>query len=114
MSERNGIAVMHAANGKLALEAYHADRFEFILMDVQMSVMDGLKATAAIREAEASHGGHIPIIALTAHAMKGDRERCLEAGMDGYTTKPIKEDGVLSSSRRCWPGERAPGRARRA
>jgi CheY-like chemotaxis protein len=64
-------------------------------MDVQMPVMDGFKATEAIRKKEETTGEHIPIIAMTAHAMKGDRERCLEAGMDEYTTKPLNPAEVF-------------------
>ncbi len=73
--------------------------FDLILMDVQMPEMDGLEATALIREKEKTTGEHIPIIALTAHAMKGDREVCLEAGMDGYVSKPLKADELLSVMR---------------
>jgi len=66
------------------------DSYDFILMDVQMPEMDGLQATTAIRERESMTGGHIPIVAMTAHALKGDRERCLMAGMDAYVAKPFK------------------------
>ncbi|MDK1021981.1 MAG: response regulator, partial [Candidatus Hydrogenedentes bacterium] len=79
-----------ADNGVEALKAYEKGHFDLILMDVQMPVMGGFEATARIRELEKKSGAHIPIIAMTAHAMKGDREKCLEAGMDDYVTKPIE------------------------
>ncbi|MCI0485999.1 MAG: PAS domain S-box protein [Blastocatellia bacterium] len=88
--EKEGHRVVVAANGREAVTAFERDDFDLILMDVQMPEMNGYEATAAIRETEKATGGHIPIIAMTAHAMKGDRERCLEAGMDGYVSKPIK------------------------
>ena len=66
-----------------------SDTFDLILMDVQMPSMDGLQTTAVIREREKSSGGRIPILAMTAHAMKQDRDRCLEAGMDAYVSKPV-------------------------
>lgn len=78
-----------AENGKQAIEAMESDRFDLVLMDMQMPVMDGLEATAAIRNAEQQSGEYTPIIAMTANAMQGDRERCLEAGMDGYISKPV-------------------------
>jgi len=87
--EGEGHRVVGAENGKQGVECYRAGGFDLILMDVQMPEMDGLEATRAIRELEAGSGRHIPILAMTAHAMKGDREKCLEAGMDGYVSKPV-------------------------
>jgi CheY-like chemotaxis protein len=77
-------------NGREAVAAWEAQPFDLILMDVQMPELDGLQATLLIRESELATGRHIPIIAMTAHAMKGDREECLAAGMDGYVPKPIR------------------------
>jgi CheY-like chemotaxis protein len=88
--ERRGHSVVVANNGKEALAALELQKFDLVVMDVQMPEMDGLEATATIRAAERQSGAHIPIIAMTAHAMKGDRERCLEAGMDRYIAKPIR------------------------
>jgi CheY-like chemotaxis protein len=82
-------------NGKEALEALGVETFEIILMDVQMPVMDGFQATATIREQERSTGRHIPIIAMTGYAMKGDRQRCLDAGMDAYISKPIRSQELF-------------------
>ena len=84
-----GHKVVIAANGQEALDKFRAGNFDVILMDVQMPVMDGFEATQLIRAAEKESGSRTPIVALTAHAMKGDRERCLEAGMDDYISKPI-------------------------
>jgi len=92
---KRGHDVQVAGNGREALDRLKKERFDLILMDVQMPEMDGYEATAAIREVERTAGGHIPIIAVTAHAMKGDLERCREAGMDGYITKPIRVEELL-------------------
>ena len=92
--ETEGYRVTAAENGAAALELHERRRFDLILMDVQMPRMDGIETTAAIRNREKTTGGRIPIVALTAHAMVGDRERCLEAGMDGYLIKPI-QPGML-------------------
>ena len=88
--EKRGHRVAVAGNGREVLIALEKEKFDLIFMDVQMPEMDGFEATVAIREREKSSGLHQPIIALTAHAMKGDREQCLAAGMDGYLTKPIR------------------------
>jgi len=88
--EKRGHRVVVAGTGVEALKALEKDRFDLVLMDVQMPEMDGLEATAAIREREKSTGEHQAVVALTAHAMKGDREKCMAGGMDGYLTKPIR------------------------
>jgi two-component system, sensor histidine kinase and response regulator len=88
--EKRGHRVVVAATGLEALKALEAENFDLVLMDVQMPEMDGLEATAILRENEKTTGLHQPVVALTAHAMKGDREKCIEGGMDGYLTKPIR------------------------
>jgi signal transduction histidine kinase/CheY-like chemotaxis protein len=85
-----GHRVQVARNGLEVLSALQTERFDVILMDVQMPEMDGLRATGLIREQERITGEHIPIVAMTGHAMKGDRQRCLDAGMDGYISKPVR------------------------
>jgi signal transduction histidine kinase/ligand-binding sensor domain-containing protein len=87
--ERRGHGVTLASSGREAIDWAEREHFDLILMDLQMPDMDGLEATAMIREREKQRGGRTPIVALTAHTMKGDRERCLEAGMDNYINKPI-------------------------
>lgn len=93
--EKKGHRVVVAGNGEEALQALDRNSFDLILMDVQMPVMDGYTATEIIREREKQLGGHIPVIAMTAAAMKGDRERCLAAGMDDYLSKPIHPDQLF-------------------
>jgi len=95
--EKRGYNVTVAANGRIALEAFEREPFDAILMDVQMPEMDGFEATVAIREKEHSKGGHVPIVAMTAHAMKGDQERCIAAGMDGYISKPIRTSEMFAT-----------------
>jgi CheY-like chemotaxis protein len=87
---KRGHHVTVVGNGRDAVEAAAAAAFDVVLMDVQMPEMSGFEATAAIRQAERETGTHLRIIAMTAHALKGDRERCLAAGMDGYISKPIE------------------------
>ena len=84
-----------AGDGEEAVEAAGKGGFDVILMDVQMPRMSGLEAAAAIRKLERATARHVPIVAMTAHAMRGDQERCLESGMDGYITKPIQPDRMM-------------------
>jgi two-component system, sensor histidine kinase and response regulator len=97
MLERRGHSVIVAENGRQALTAIERHKFDLVLMDVQMPEMGGLQATQLIREKEKSTGGHLPIVAMTAHAMQGDRERCIAAGMDGYLAKPIDPKSFLQT-----------------
>jgi len=92
--EKRGHSVATAGNGREALAALDRECFDLVLMDVQMPEMNGFEATAAIRERERAAGTHLPIIAMTAHAMKGDEERCIAAGMDGYIAKPIRAEAL--------------------
>ena len=87
--EKRGHSVKIAANGRLALLAIEEHKFDLVFMDVQMPELDGLETVALLRERESTIGSRLTVIALTAHAMTGDRERCLAAGMDGYLTKPL-------------------------
>ena len=87
--ERANYQVVEAVNGREAVEAAAEEDYDLVLMDVQMPEMDGLEATRLIRKHEFGTGRHTPIAALTAHAMAGDRERCLDAGMDEYVAKPF-------------------------
>ena len=94
--ERRGHQVVVANNGRDAVQQLARERFDLILMDVQMPEMDGFEATAAIRKSEQGTGRHMRILAMTAHAMKGDAERCLNAGMDGYISKPIRAEELYN------------------
>jgi CheY-like chemotaxis protein/HPt (histidine-containing phosphotransfer) domain-containing protein len=106
--EKRGHQVTVVNTGRQAVAAALEQSFDAILMDVQMPEMDGFEATAAIREREKSSGTHHTIIAMTAHAMKGDRERCLEAGMDGYVSKPLQPDALYAAIERQAAAPAAP------
>src|SRR6188508_629236 len=95
--EKRGHVVIAVENGALAVAATASDQFDIVLMDVQMPVMDGLTATAHIRTREHQTGVHLPIIAVTAHAMDEDRKRCLAAGMDDYLPKPIRSSDLFAT-----------------
>ena len=117
--EKMGHTVMVVANGREAVVMVAEQEFDLVLMDVQMPEMDGFEATRVIREKEAGTHQHIPIIAMTAHAMKGDRERCLEVGMDGYIAKPIRPAELVAeikpyTRRRSPPRRTRPPRLRTA
>jgi len=98
--EKRGHTVSVAGDGRAAMEALEKDSFDLILMDVQMPIMDGLEATRAIRAKEKLSGGHIPIVAMTAHALKDDQQRCLSAGMDDYVSKPIRTAELFAAIER--------------
>ena len=113
--EKRGHQVVVAENGREALDALDGLPFDAVLMDVQMPEMDGFEATAAIRAREAVTGAHTPIIAMTAHALKGDRDRCLEAGMDAYVSKPLRPQelfevlaGLVTAHDDASPGSASP------
>jgi CheY-like chemotaxis protein len=108
MLEKMGHPVAVAQTGQEALDALRTGRFDLVLMDVQMPEMDGFAATREIRRAE--HGGqdHVPVIAMTAHAMKGDREECLAAGMDDYLAKPINSEELRQVIERVMTARKEP------
>lgn len=114
--EKRGHRVTVVGDGREAVAAYEKNPFDVVLMDMQMPDVDGLEAAATIRAIEKSTGRHTPIIALTANAMIGDRERCLKAGMDEYLSKPLRAEDLirtidqLTATPDCSPG-RAPGPA---
>jgi CheY-like chemotaxis protein/HPt (histidine-containing phosphotransfer) domain-containing protein len=91
-------------DGREALEALDRDCFDLVLMDVQMPELDGLEATALLRRRESETGAHVPVVAMTAHAMRGDRERCLAAGCDGYVSKPMRLRDLADAIRDVLPG----------
>ena len=97
MLEKRGHRIFVANNGREALDAVVKECFDIILMDVHMPEMDGIEATASIRAMEKENGSHTPIIAMTALAVPGDKERCLDSGMDGYISKPIKSKELYNA-----------------
>jgi len=102
--EKKGWVVSCVENGQEVLEAIGKDAYDLILMDVQMPEIDGYEATRRIREQEKKTGGHIAILAMTAHALKGDREKCLEAGMDGYVAKPVRAEELYQAIQALFNG----------
>lgn len=104
---KHGHTVTVVGNGQEALDALSTASFDLVLMDMQMPVLDGLEATRRIRAAELKSGQHLPIVAMTANAMQGDKEKCLEAGMDGYVSKPISVDALLAAIAACTQHLRA-------
>jgi CheY-like chemotaxis protein len=94
--EKRGHRATVARNGREALAKLRLESFDLVLMDVQMPELDGIETTAAIRESEHGNGKHQPIIAMTANAMKGDEQRCLDAGLDGYLAKPIRREELYA------------------
>ncbi|HEX5424600.1 MAG TPA: response regulator [Candidatus Acidoferrales bacterium] len=106
--EKRGHKVVAVETGLAALHALEKSRYDVVLMDIQMPEMDGIEATAAIRSREKTTGGHQQIVALTAHAMKGDAERCLAAGMDGYLAKPVNPEDLDDTLMRLAAGAASP------
>jgi CheY-like chemotaxis protein len=102
-----GCRVTSAVNGRLAVDAWRSQPFDLVLMDCQMPELDGFDATREIRALEAAGGAHVPIIALTANAMEGDRERCIAAGMDDYLSKPFKRAALHAVLARWVPADAA-------
>ncbi len=109
--EKHGHTVVLAENGREVLDALSRETVDLVLMDLQMPAMDGLEAIAAVRKKEMGTGVHLPIVALTAHAMKGDRERCLAAGADDYLTKPIHTPALFATLERIRTAKIAKGSA---
>jgi len=107
--ESHGHSVVVVENGREALAMLAQQSFDVVLMDVQMPEMDGFAATARIRQQEQGTGQHLPIIALTAHALKGDQERCLAAGMDDYISKPFQPEDFYEVLARAVPPDGRPG-----
>jgi CheY-like chemotaxis protein len=110
MLENQGHVVIAVENGRQALAILDAEAVDVVLLDVQMPVMDGFAVTAEVRRRESTSGDHLPIVAVTAHAMAGDRERCIRAGMDGYLRKPIELNELLATITAVMGGSRVSAR----
>ena len=95
-------------DGGRAVEFWEAGQYDLIMMDVQMPVLDGMEATRQIRSREAGTGNHIPILAVTAHSMEGDQQKCLDAGMDDYVSKPVRQEALARAIERVIPDSLAP------
>jgi len=108
MLVRRGFHVVVAGNGRDGVEIFQRERFDLVLMDIQMPEMDGFEALAAIRGLEEGTGRRTPVVALTAHALKEDRERCLAAGMDDYLSKPIEASRLFEIIRGVLDGPLTP------
>ncbi len=106
--EKHGHNVVTTGNGREALERLENESFDLVLMDVQMPEIDGFEATATIRKKEETTGNHLPVVAMTAHAMQGDKERCLAAGMDGYVSKPVNAKELLAVVQAALENSRMP------
>jgi CheY-like chemotaxis protein len=98
--EKHGCEVFQALNGREAVDMLRRNHYDIVFMDCQMPEMDGFEATRAIREEEINHNHHTIIVALTADAMTGDREKCLQAGMDDYLNKPLKPEQITNMLQR--------------
>lgn len=103
--EKLGYRYDAVSNGKEVVDSLERVKYDLVLMDVQMPELDGFEATAAIRQRERETGGHVPIVAVTAHALKGDKERCVSAGMDDYISKPVQPDELIRVLERYLPGD---------
>jgi two-component system sensor histidine kinase/response regulator len=109
--EKRGYDVSIAMNGREAVQAAEREEFGVVLMDMQMPEMDGFEATAAIREKERGTSRHTPIVAMTAHALKADEDRCPDSGMDGYISKPIRSSQLCEILERMLDAHEAKGSA---
>ena len=104
--KKDGHDILVVGTGREAVAAAQTNDFDLILMDIQMPIMDGFEATTKIREAEKDTPAHMPIVAMTAHTMKGDEQKCIEAGMDDYLSKPINFEDLRAMIEKWTPNEK--------